>query len=86
MKQPRRYSIPAWYYLMTMIPPFLLLPAALGYLGEAGYNWRIEEIIGLEGAANLLISGTIAVVAFRLNAAALAGRDRTNAHSTVGDA
>ena len=68
---------------MTAARVLLPLLSAVECVEDIGGDWRMAESIGFEGVANLMMSGTIAVVAFHLNLAASAkaggwtGRRRT---------
>lgn len=57
---------------MTILGVFLPVLEAIEHVANLEGDWGAAESFGVEGAANLVIAGTIAFVAFRLNLAALA--------------
>ncbi len=60
--------------LLTAVSAFLPVLASFKHVIDLGGDWERAETIGIEGAANLLMSGSIAIVAFHLNLAVMAGR------------
>jgi len=60
--------------LITLTSVFLPLFEAIRQVMDLSGDWKAAEAFSIEGATNLMMSGSIAVVAFHLNLAALTAR------------
>jgi hypothetical protein len=60
--------------LITIWSLFRPIIESLEQVAELSGDWKAVEVLQFEGTTNLLMAATIAVLAFRMNAAALAGR------------
>ena len=58
--------------VMTILGVFQRVLHAIEQVADLEGDWGAAESFGLEGATNLIMAGTIAFVAFRLNVASIA--------------
>ena len=57
---------------LSILGVFLPILEAVEHVADLEGDWGAAESFGLEGATNLIMAGTIAFVAFRLNVASIA--------------
>lgn len=60
--------------LLTLTSVFLPVLTAFERFADLSGDWDLAQVISIEGAANLWMSGSIAIVAFHLSFAALSAR------------
>jgi hypothetical protein len=57
---------------MTAVRVLLPVLVAVGHVDDLSGDWKMAESIGFQGVTNLMMSGTIAVIAFHLNLRSIA--------------